>query len=87
MLPLELIIRALSIVFGLVAFVLAIMVGGFVFVVIGTFLFLVAIIFYIRVVWNQRKNKTGANGKNKTGANDSIIDAEYTVIETKDSDD
>ena len=43
MLPLELIIRALSIVFGLVAFVLAIMVGGFVFVVIGTFLFLVAI--------------------------------------------
>ena len=79
MLPLELIIRALSIVFGLVAFVLAIMVGSFVFVVIGTFLFLVAIIFYIRVLWNQRKNKTGAN--------DSIIDAEYTVIETKDSDD
>ena len=79
MLPLELIIRALSIVFGLVAFVLAIMVGGVVFVVIGTFLFLVAIIFYIRVLWNQRKNKTGAN--------DSIIDAEYTVIETKDSDD
>ena len=79
MLPLELIIRALSIVFGLVAFVLAIMVGGFVFVVIGTFLFLVAIIFYIRVLWNQRKNITGAN--------DSIIDAEYTVIETKDSDD
>ena len=79
MLPLELIIRALSIVFGLVAFVLAIMVGGFVFVVIGTFLFLVAIIFYIRVLWSQRKNKTGAN--------DSIIDAEYTVIETKDSDD
>ena len=77
--PLELIIRALSIVFGLVAFVLAIMVGGFVFVVIGTFLFLVAIIFYIRVLWNQRKNETGAN--------DSIIDAEYTVIETKDSDD
>ena len=65
MLPVELIIRALSIVF--------------VFVVIGTFLFLVAIIFYIRVLWSQRKNKTGAN--------DSIIDAEYTVIETKDSDD
>ncbi len=79
MLPLELIIRALSIVFGLVAFVFAIMVGGFVFVVIGTFLFLIAIIFYIRVLWNQRKNETGAN--------DSIIDAEYTVIETKDSDD
>ena len=79
MLPLELIIRALCIVFGLVAFVFAIMVGGFVFVVIGTFLFLVAIIFYIRVLWSQRKNKTGAN--------DSIIDAEYTVIETKDSDD
>ena len=79
MLPLELIIRALSIVFGLVAFVLAIMVGGFVFVVIGTFLFLVAIIFYIRVLWKQRKKKTGAN--------DSIIDAEYTVIETKDPDD
>jgi hypothetical protein len=55
------------------------MVGGFVFVVIGTFLFLVAIIFYIRILWKQRKNKTGAN--------DSIIDAEYTVIETKDSDD
>jgi len=79
MLPLKLIIRALSIVFGLVAFVLAIMVGGFVFVVIGALLFLVVIIFYIRVVWNQRKNKTGAN--------DSIIDAEYTVIETKDFDD
>ena len=79
MLPLELIIRALSIVFGLVAFVLAIMVGGFVVVVIGAFLFLIAIIFYIRVLWNQRKNKIGAN--------DSIIDAEYTVIETKDSDD
>ena len=79
MLPLELIIRALSIVFGLVAFVLAIMVGSFVFVVIGTFLFLVAIIFYIRILWKQQKNKTGAN--------DSIIDAEYTVIETKDSDD
>jgi len=50
-----------------------------VFVVIGTFLFLVAIIFYIRILWNQRKNKPSAN--------DSIIDAEYTVIETKDSDD
>ena len=79
MLPLELIIRALSIVFGLVAFVLAIMVGSVVFVVIGTFLFLVAIIFYIRILWKQQKNKTGAN--------DSIIDAEYTVIETKDPDD
>ena len=79
MLPLELIIRALSIVFGLAAFVLAIIVGSFVFFVIGTFLFLVAIIFYIRVLWSQRKNKTSAN--------DSVIDAEYTVIETKDADD
>ena len=79
MLPLELIIRVLSIVFGLVAFVLFAIMGAAAFVVIGTFLFLVAIISYIRVSWNQQKNKTGAN--------DSIIDAEYTVIETKDSDD
>jgi len=47
--------------------------------IVLTFLFLVAIIFYIRILWKQQKNKSGAN--------DSIIDAEYTVIETKDPDD
>ena len=79
MLPLELIIRALSIVFGLIIFILAIIFGWFIFSILVGVLFFIWIIFYVRNLWNRRGEKTSAN--------DAIIDAEYTVIDIEDSDD
>ncbi len=79
MLPLELIIRALSIIFGLIIFILAIIFGWFIFSILVGVLFFIWIIFYVRSLWNRRREKTGAN--------DVIIDAEYTVIDVEDSDD
>ena len=79
MLPVELIIRALSIVFGLIIFILAIIFGWFIFSILVGVLFFIWIIFYVRSLWNRRGEKTGAN--------DAIIDAEYTVIDAEDSDD
>ncbi|HJL81083.1 MAG TPA: hypothetical protein QGG06_05505 [Gammaproteobacteria bacterium] len=79
MLPLELIIRALSIIFGLIIFILAIIFGWFIFSILVGVLFFIWIIFYVRSLWNRRREKTGAN--------DAIIDAEYTVIDVEDSDD
>ncbi len=79
MLPVELIIRALSIVFGLIIFILAIIFGWFIFSILVGVLFFIWIIFYVRSLWNRRGEKTGANY--------AIIDAEYTVIDVEDSDD
>jgi len=79
MLPLELIIRALSIIFGLIIFILAIIFGWFIFSILVGVLFFIWIIFYVWSLWNRRGEKTDAN--------DAIIDAEYTVIDVEDSDD
>ena len=87
MLPLELIIRAVSIVFGLGIFVLAIILGGFVFIAFAGVILLIIIIFYIRSFFYKKKNTFNPKNKNKSNSNDTIIDAEYTVINDKDSDD
>ena len=89
MLPLELIIRAVSIVFGLGIFVLAIILGGFVFIAFAGVILLIIIIFYIRSFFYKKKNTFNPKNKNKSNpnSNDTIIDAEYTVIIDKDSDD
>ena len=87
MLPLELIIRAVSIVFGLGMFVLAIILGGFVFIAFAGLILLVVIVFYIRSFFYKKKSVFNSEKKSKSNSNDTIIDAEYTVIDNKDSDD
>ena len=72
MLPVELIIRALSIVFGLIIFILAIIFGWFIFSILVGVLFFIWIIFYVRSLWNRR-------GK-KTSANDAIIELKETYL-------
>ena len=87
MLPFELIIRAVSIVFGLGMFVLAIILGGFVFIAFAGLILLAVIIFYIRGFFYKKKNIFNSEEKSQSSSNDTIIDAEYTVIDDKDSDD
>ena len=87
MLPFELIIRAVSIVFGLGMFVLAIILGGFVFIAFAGLILLAVIIFYIRGFFYIKKNIFNSEEKSQSNSNDTIIDAEYTVIDDKDSDD
>ena len=87
MLPFELIIRAVSIVFGLGMFVLAIILGGFVFIAFAGLILLAVIIFYIRGFFYKKKNIFNSEEKSQSSSNDTIIDAEYTVIDNKDSDD
>ena len=87
MLPFELIIRAVSIVFGLGMLVLAIILGGFVFIAFAGLILLAVIIFYIRGFFYKKKNIFDSEEKNQSNSNDTIIDAEYTVIDNKDSDD
>ncbi len=87
MLPFELIIRAVSIVFGLGMFVLAIILGGFVFIAFAGLILLAVIIFYIRGFFYKKKSIFNSEKKSQPNSNDTIIDAEYTVIDDKDSDD
>ena len=87
MLPLELIIRAVSIVFSLGMFVLAIILGGFVFIAFAGLILQVVIVFYIRSFFYKKKGIFNSEKKSKSNSNDTIIDAEYTVIDNKDSDD
>ena len=87
MLPLELIIRAISIVFGLVIFVLAIFAGGVIFIAFIGLILLAGVIFYIRSFFYKKKSVFNSENKNKSNTNDKIIDAEYTIINNKDSDD
>ena len=87
MLPFELIIRAVSIVFGLGMFVLAIIFFASVSIVFAGLILLAVIIFYIRGFFYKKKNIFNSEKKSQPNSNDTIIDAEYTVIDDKDSDD
>ena len=77
--PIDLIIRALGILFGLGIFVLSIILGGFVLMTIVGLLILAIIGFYVRgfFTWNE-KNKN---------SDETIIDAEYTILDDRERDD
>jgi hypothetical protein len=77
--PIDLIIRALGILFGLGIFVLSIIFGGLVLMTIIGFLILAIIGFYIRGFFTKKE-------KNKD-SDETIIDAEYTVLDDRERDD
>ena len=77
--PIDLIIRALGILFGLGIFVLSIILGGFVLMTIVGLLILAIIGFYVRGFFTKKK-------KNKN-SDETIIDAEYTIIDDRERDD
>ena len=77
--PIDLIIRALGILFGLGIFVLSIIFGGLVLMTIIGFLILAIIGFYIRGFFMK-------NEKNND-SDETIIDAEYTVLDDRERDD
>ena len=77
--PIDLIIRALGILFGLGIFVLSIILGGFVLMTIVGLLILAIIGFYVRGFFTKtRKNKN---------SDETIIDAEYTILDDRERDD
>tara|TARA_E500000331_G_scaffold286274_1_gene281015 strand:- start:3168 stop:3407 length:240 start_codon:yes stop_codon:yes gene_type:complete len=77
--PIDLIIRALGILFGLGIFVLSIILGGFVLMTIVGFLILAIIGFYVRGFFTRKE-------KNKN-SDETIIDAEYTILDDRERDD
>ena len=77
--PIDLIIRALGILFGLGIFVLSIILGGFVLMTIVGLLILAIIGFYVRGFFTKKE-------KNKN-SDDTIIDAEYTILDDRERDD
>ena len=77
--PIDLIIRALGILFGLGIFVLSIILGGFVLMTIVGLLILAIIGFYVRGFFMKKE-------KNKN-SDETIIDAEYTILDDRESDD
>ena len=77
--PIDLIIRALGILFGLGIFVLSIILGGFVLMTIVGFLILAIIGFYVRGFFTTKE-------KNKN-SDETIIDAEYTILDDRERDD
>ncbi|MCH1530727.1 MAG: hypothetical protein L7T25_05260 [Gammaproteobacteria bacterium] len=77
--PIDLIIRALGILFGLGIFVLSIILGGFVLMTIFGLLILVIIGFYVRGFFTRKE-------KNKN-SDETIIDAEYTILDDRERDD
>ena len=77
--PIDLIIRALGILFGLGIFVLSIILGGFVLMTIVGLLILAIIGFYVRGFFTKKE-------KNKN-SDDTIIEAEYTILDDKERDD
>ncbi len=77
--PIDLIIRALGILFGLGIFVLSIILGGFVLMTIVGLLILAIIGFYVRGFFTKK-------GKNKN-SDETIIDAEYTILDDRERDD
>ena len=70
--PIDLIIRALGILFGLGIFVLSIILGGFVLMTIVGLLILAIISFYVRGFFTRKE-------KNKN-SDETILDAEYTIL-------
>ena len=77
--PIDLIIRALGILFGLGIFVLSIILGGFVLMTIVGLLILAIIGFYVRGFFTKKR-------KNKN-LDETIIDAEYTILDDRERDD
>lgn len=77
--PIDLIIRALGILFGLGIFVLSIILGGFVLMTIVGLLILAIIGFYVRGFFTRKE-------KNKN-SDETIIDAEYTILNDREHDD
>ncbi|MAI82430.1 MAG: hypothetical protein ACJ0RH_02075 [Gammaproteobacteria bacterium] len=77
--PIDLIIRALGILFGLGIFVLSIILGGFVLMTIVGLLILAIIGFYVRGFFTRKE-------KNKN-SDETIIDAEYTILDDRERDD
>ena len=77
--PIDLVIRALGILFGLGIFVLSIILGGFVLMTIVGLLILAIIGFYVRGFFTRKE-------KNKN-SDETIIDAEYTILDDRESDD
>ena len=77
--PIDLIIRALGILFGLGIFVLSIILGGFVLMTIVGLLILAIIGFYVRGFFAKKE-------KNKN-SDETIIDAEYTILDDRERDD
>ena len=77
--PIDLIIRALGILFGLGIFVLSIILGGFVLMTIVGLLILAIIGLYVRGFFTKKE-------KNKN-SDETIIDAEYTILDDRERDD
>ena len=77
--PIDLIIRALGILFGLGILVLSFIFGAFILMTIVGLLILAVIGFYIRGFFMKRE-------KNKD-SDETIIDAEYTILNDREHDD
>jgi len=77
--PIDLIIRALGILFGLGVLVLSFIFGAFILMTIVGLLILAVIGFYVRGFFIKR-------GKNKD-SDETIIDAEYTILNDREHDD
>ena len=77
--PIDLIIRALGILFGLGILVLSFIFGAFILMTIVGFLILAVIGFYVRGFFVKKE-------KNKD-SDETIIDAEYTILNDREHDD
>ena len=77
--PIDLIIRALGILFGLGILVLSFIFGAFILMTIVGLLILAVIGFYVRGFFMKRE-------KNKD-SDETIIDAEYTILNDREHDD
>ena len=77
--PIDLIIRALGILFGLGIFVLSFIFGAFILMTIVGLLILAVIGFYVRGFFMKKE-------KNKD-SDETIIDAEYTILNDREHDD
>ena len=77
--PIDLIIRALGILFGLGILVLSFIFGAFILMTIVGLLILAVIGFYVRSFFMKKE-------KNKD-SDETIIDAEYTILNDREHDD
>ncbi len=77
--PIDLIIRALGILFGLGVLVLSFIFGAFILMTIVGLLILAVIGFYVRGFFMKKE-------KNKD-SDETIIDAEYTILDDREHDD
>ncbi len=77
--PIDLIIRALGILFGLGILVLSFIFGAFILMTIVGLLILAVIGFYVRGFFMKKE-------KNKD-SDETIIDAEYTILDDREHDD